>query len=200
MLENWPPNPFEAFKTWFEDLPASEPGRNAFSLATVNEVGQPSVRMLNLQKLDLLRGVFVFVTNLESRKARDILTNPHVGACFYWPSQNRQVCVEGVAYTISEDESDLYFEKFPFPDQLGLWASKQSKALKSREKLEHEIASLAKKFGDGPVPRPPHWSGFCIQPTAVEFWQEKPFQLHDRVLYAPSALHESGWEIRRVYP
>jgi pyridoxamine 5'-phosphate oxidase len=200
MLENCPPNPLEAFKTWFEDLPSGEPGRNAFSLATVNEVGQPSVRILNLQRLDLLRGVFVFVTNLESRKARDILTNPHVGACFYWPSQKRQVCIEGVAYTISEDESDLYFEKFPFPDQLGLWASKQSKALKSREKLEHEIAALAKKFGDGPIPRPPHWSGFCIQPTAVEFWQEKPFQLHDRILYTPSALHESGWEIRRVYP
>lgn len=196
-----PETPFELFKAWFDEAQKSESDDpNAMCLSTVNEVGQPSARMVLMKDCDYKRGVFIFYTNLESRKAKDILTNPHVALCFYWKSLHKQIRIEGVAYSISEEEADAYFATRLLGSQIGAWASKQSRELKSREKLESEVAAHAKKFGDNPVPRPPHWGGFCVQPTAVEFWQERPFRLHDRLLYTPSAFEESGWEMKRLYP
>jgi pyridoxamine 5'-phosphate oxidase len=201
MITNHPDNPFELFKTWFEEAQACEVNDpNAMCLSTVNEVGQPSSRMVLMKDCDYKRGVFIFYTNFESRKAKDILTNPHVALCFHWKSLKKQIRIEGVAYTASEEDADLYFSTRALGSQIGAWASKQSRELKSRDKLENEVAAVAKKLGDAPIPRPPHWGGFCVQPTAVEFWLERPFRLHDRLLYTPSAFEENGWEIKRLYP
>jgi pyridoxamine 5'-phosphate oxidase len=170
------------------------------SLATVNEMGQPSIRMVLLKECDYTRGVFIFYTNLESRKATDILTNPHVALSFYWKSLKKQIRIEGVAYSTSAEESDRYFASRPLGSQIGAWASSQSRPLASREKLEKRVAQFAQKYGDGPVPRPAHWGGFCVQPTAVEFWEERPFRLHDRLLFKPDSFAESGWETTRLFP
>lgn len=194
-------SPFDLFKLWFQEAEQIE-GRdyNAMTLATVNEVGQPSVRFVLLKDFNEKKGVFNFYTNFESRKAREILTNPHVALCFYWKSLKKQVRIEGIAYTISDNDADKYFASRALGSQIGAWASKQSQKLENREKLEKNVAKYAQKFGDGPIPRPPHWGGFCVQPSYVEFWQEKPFRLHERLVYTPSAFEESGWEKMTLYP
>lgn len=195
-----PQSPFLLFRAWYTNAQTLDPCASSMTLATVNEMGQPSARMVLLQECDYTRGVFIFYTHLESKKATDILTNPHVALCFYWKSLKRQVRIEGVAYSVSDEEADAFFASSPSSAQLVSWASPQSTIIKNRSDLEQNVALYAEKFGDHPISRPPHWSGFCVQPTSMEFWEERPFCLHERMLYTPSAFEDSGWSVTRLAP
>lgn len=193
----YPDNPFTLFQTWFDEASAQEINDpNAMSLATVDERGAPSVRIVLLKNISA--DGFTFFTNLESRKGVELAQNKNVALCFHWKTLQRQIRVEGLAVPVSEAVADAYFANRPVGSQIGAWASQQSRPVESRDVLEQELARYALKFGDEPVARPPHWSGFCVQPHAIEFWQERPFRLHDRMVY-----HRVGgdtWQQVRLYP
>jgi pyridoxamine 5'-phosphate oxidase len=140
---------------------------------------------------------FVFYTNLESRKSLELYENPRAALSFHWKSLRRQVRIEGVAREIGEEEADAYFATRPRDSQVGAWASDQSRPLASRALLEARFAELDRRFGEGPVPRPNFWSGFRIAPERIEFWQERPSRLHDRLLFTRAG---SGWRRQRLYP
>lgn len=198
-LTSFPDNPFDFFNDWFEEAASQEINDpNAMSLATVNAHGQPSVRMV-LLKGQPTKG-FTFFTNLESRKAQDIKNNPHVGLCFHWKSLQRQIRIEGVAQEVDSAEADTYFASRPVGFQLSAWASLQSRPLKNRDTLEARMADFAMKFGDSPIPRPSFWLGFRVIPSAIEFWQDRPFRLHDRILYTKIEPESDGWSVSRLYP
>ena len=189
-------NPFTLFQRWFAEAEAAEPrDANAMSVATVGPDGMPSVRILLLKGLDA-RG-FVFYTNLESRKGRQIQGNPKVALCFHWKSLGRQVRVEGPVERVSEAEADAYFASRPRGSQIGAWASLQSQPLESRSILEQRVAELEARYAGRDVPRPPHWSGTRVVPARLEFWREREFRLHDRLIYTPQ---EGGWLNERQYP
>lgn len=191
-----PENPFDFFNQWFEEAATKEINDpNAMSLATVGQDGHPSVRIVLLKMLDE-RG-FVFYTNLESRKGLELKSNQNVSLCFHWKSLLRQIRIEGKATPVSDEEADAYFAGRPQGSQLAAWASQQSRPLESREVLEQALAEYALQFGDGPVPRPPFWSGYRVAPRAIEFWQDRPFRLHDRVIYEK---HDTQWIMTRLYP
>lgn len=191
-----PDNPFEFFNQWFEEAAAKEINDpNAMSLATVGQDNRPSVRIVLLKTLD--EQGFVFYTNLESRKGLELQTNQNVALCFHWKTLQRQIRIEGTAVPVAPEEADAYFAGRPTGSQIAAWASKQSHPLESREVLEQALAEYAMKFGDDPVPRPPFWSGFRVIPRAMEFWQERPFRLHDRVIYEK---HDEIWAMTRLYP
>ncbi|WP_208111912.1 pyridoxamine 5'-phosphate oxidase [Zavarzinia compransoris] len=188
--------PFELFARWFEEAEAAEPNDpNAMALATADAAGQPSVRVVLMKDYDV-RG-FVFYTNFESDKGRALLANPRAGLDFHWKSLRRQVRVEGPVSAVAAAEADDYFASRPRDSQLGAWASAQSRPLRARAGFEAEIAATAARFEGGPVPRPPHWSGFRIAPARLEFWQDRPFRLHDRVIFTPA---DGGWRVHRLYP
>jgi len=190
------PDPFRQFAVWINQalsLNLLEP--NAMMLATSDALGHPSARMVLLKGFDQ-RG-FVFYTNYESRKAREITENPHAGLLFYWGELERQVRVSGVAERTTELESDAYFESRPVGHQLGAWASPQSSVTPNREAMELRFAETARRFEPGPVPRPPHWGGFRVIPNAIEFWQGRPNRMHDRLEYL---RHGDSWQIRRLAP
>jgi pyridoxamine 5'-phosphate oxidase len=189
------PEPIEQFARWFAEAAAKEPEPNAMSVATVAAGGAPSVRMILLKGVDD-RG-FVFYTNLDSRKAAELSGNPHVALCFHWKSLGRQVRVEGVVEAVSEREADAYFATRPRESQLGAWASDQSRPLASRSVLEERVAAVEKRFARGPIPRPPHWSGYRVLPSRVEFWEARPFRLHDRLVYVRDG---DAWRSERLYP
>jgi pyridoxamine 5'-phosphate oxidase len=157
---------------------------NGFALATVSPDGKPSVRVVLLKALDE-RG-FVFYTNLESRKARDLELNPAASACFWWPQLKEQVRVEGVVEPVSVEEADAYFATRPRGSQLGAWASRQSEPLDSREDLIGRFFKHMTEFKDAEVPRPPFWSGYRLVPDRIEFWYNRDDRLHDRFLYTRS--------------
>jgi len=140
---------------------------------------------------------FVFYTNLESRKGVQLHENPRAGLCFHWKSLRRQVRVEGAVESVEPAEADAYFASRPRSSQIGAWASSQSRPLATRFELERRIAIYTAKFGLGAVPRPPHWSGFRVLPSRIEFWEERPFRLHDRLVYHRA---EAGWTTERLYP
>jgi pyridoxamine 5'-phosphate oxidase len=189
-------DPFLQFSRWFQEaLNANLPEPNAMTLATTGADGQPSARIVLLKGYDD-RG-FVFYTNYQSRKSREIAENNAVCLLFYWGPLERQVRILGKVSRVSESESDEYFQSRPIGHQLGAWASNQSAIISGREALEENLARIAKRFELGPVPRPPHWGGFRVKPSLFEFWQGRSNRLHDRLEYAPSA---DGWAIRRLSP
>ncbi len=192
-----PANPLEAFALWFADANAHEPMAEAMNLATLSPEGQPRSRMV------LLKGVeddgFVFYTNYESRKARDLIAEPRVGLTFHWKSLERQVHVEGRSARVDAATSDEYWATRPRGSQLGGWMSDQSRPIASREALEAKRAEVLGRFGEeGPVPRPPHWGGFHVTPTRVELWQGRQDRLHDRLVYTRQA--DGSWATERLQP
>jgi pyridoxamine 5'-phosphate oxidase len=190
-------NPFEQFKIWFEQaLAAQLPEPNAMTIATATPDGKPSARMVLLKDYDE-RG-FVFYTNYESHKGRQLGENPWGALAFWWVQLERQVRIEGRVEKVSEAESDAYFHSRPIESQLGAWASHQSQAIESREVLEQRLQQLKQEYENKEIPRPPHWGGFRVIPTEIEFWQGRPSRLHDRLLYRRG--DDGSWRIQRLSP
>lgn len=191
-------DPIAFFKAWLKDAEESEPNDpNALSLATVDANGLPDVRMVLLKGCDD-RG-FVFYTNFESAKGREVLATMKAAMCFHWKSRRRQVRVRGPVETVTDEEADAYFLTRARRSRIGAWASDQSRPLESREALETKVDALSAKFGDGDIPRPPHWSGFRVMPVQIEFWQDGANRLHDRFVFARPAV-EAPWQVTRLYP
>jgi pyridoxamine 5'-phosphate oxidase len=188
-------DPMAQFLEWFRAVETLEEEPTAMTLASVGADGQPSARMVLLKGVDA-RG-FVFYTNLESRKGEQLGANPQAAALFHWKSLRRQVRIEGPVEPVSAEEADAYFASRPRASQIGAWASKQSRPLAGRFELERRVGEFGLKFGLGKVPRPPFWSGFRLLPERVEFWQDRPFRLHDRMLYLRKG---EGWETQQLYP
>ncbi|MBN9079081.1 MAG: pyridoxamine 5'-phosphate oxidase [Rhizobiales bacterium 65-79] len=189
--------PFELFASWLKDAEASEPNDpNAMALATVDPEGLPDVRMVLLKGFDT-KG-FVFYTNLESRKGEELRSTMKAALCFHWKSLRRQVRVRGPVERVSDAEADAYFATRPRGSRIGAWASKQSRPLESRFALEKAVAEYTAKYTIGAIPRPPHWSGFRIVPTSIEFWADRPFRLHDRIAFGRA--DGETWEKTRLYP
>lgn len=191
-------DPFALFAAWLSEAEASELNDpNATALATVDAAGLPDVRMVLLKGVDS-RG-FVFYTNFESAKGREILQNPKAAMCFHWKSLRRQVRVRGPVETVSDEEADAYFASRPRGSRIGAWASRQSRPLETRHALEKAVAQFTARFGLGAIPRPPHWSGLRILPTQFEFWHDRPFRLHERLVFSRESLTDA-WRTTRLYP
>jgi pyridoxamine 5'-phosphate oxidase len=195
--------PFVLFEQWLADAERHEPNDpNAMALATVDASGQPNVRMVLLKGLDAEgrenRG-FVFYTNYESAKGRELIATSKAALDFYWKSLRRQVRVRGIVSQVSPEEADAYFATRPRGAQLGAWASQQSRPLASRFALEKAVAGAAAKFHIGRIPRPPHWSGFRVTPLEIEFWHGRLSRLHERVVFRRESP-EQAWLRTRLYP
>ena len=195
--------PFALFADWLRDAEASEPNDpNAMALATVDADGLPNVRMVLLKGVDgadaTLRG-FVFYTNLESAKGRELAATPKAALCFHWKSLRRQVRVRGSVSAVSSEEADAYFASRARGSRLGAWASAQSRPLESRFALEKAVATVTARYPIGEIPRPQHWSGFRITPLEIEFWHDRPFRLHDRLVFRRGDA-AALWEKQRLYP
>ena len=188
--------PFAPFARWFELAGKSEPLAETMTLATASRDGAPSVRAVLLKGAD--RRGFVFYTNFESRKAEELFANPRAALCFHWKSLQRQVRIEGVVSVVSDDEAEAYFASRPRDSQIGAWASDQSRPVADRSDLERRFASFSRQYAEcAVVPRPAYWSGFRVAPERVEFWQERPFRLHDRVLFTRAG---ERWRKQRLFP
>jgi pyridoxamine 5'-phosphate oxidase len=187
--------PLVPFRRWLDEAWKGEPNAHAMTLATATPEGRPSARMVLLNGLDA-RG-FVFYTNLESRKSIELSANPYAALCFMWKSLNRQVRVEGPVERVDDEEADTYFASRPRDSQLGAWASDQSRPLESRAVLERRVEEFSRRFAEGRVQRPAYWSGFRVVPQRVEFWKERPFRLHDRLLFIREG---EGWRRQRLFP
>jgi pyridoxamine 5'-phosphate oxidase len=190
-------DPFALFAEWFEAAKASEPNDpEAMALATVDAAGMPDVRMVLLKGFD--RSGFVFYTNLESRKGEQLAQVAKAALCLHWKSLRRQIRVRGNVRPVEPAEADAYFASRPRLSRLGAWASQQSRPLPSRLALEKAVAAYTARFAVGPIPRPPHWSGFRVVPQEIEFWRDGAFRLHDRVRF--SRNNAGGWEKIRLFP
>lgn len=192
-----PDDPIERFRNWYESA-GRHPGvrdASAMALATADRAGRPSVRMVLLKGFDS-KG-FLFYTNLASPKARDLDSNPVAELCFHWAPLEKQVRVHGRVEAAGAAEADAYFATRPRLSQLGAWASAQSSPMRSRFTLEAKVALEAARFGVGSVPRPPHWSGYRVVPSTIEFWTQRPFRHHERMLYSRSG---QDWEMQWLFP
>ncbi|MCZ7660827.1 MAG: pyridoxamine 5'-phosphate oxidase [Xanthobacteraceae bacterium] len=190
--------PLRLFAAWFAEASAAEPADpNAMTLATLGEDGFPDARIVLLKGVDD-RG-FVFYTNTESRKGRELAAYPKAALVFLWKSLKRQVRVRGPVERVTDAEADAYFATRPKLAQIGAWASQQSRPLESRLAFEKAVALYTAKHALGAVPRPPHWSGFRIVPHAIEFWHDRPYRLHDRIEFRREAFGGS-WTKTRLYP
>jgi pyridoxamine 5'-phosphate oxidase len=188
--------PWDLFASWLKEASASEPNDpTAMALATAGEDGMPNVRVVLMKGADE-RG-FVFYTNAESAKGRDLAGNPRAALVFHWKSLRRQVRAKGTVTRVSDAEADAYFQSRPRDSRIGAWASQQSRLLESRFALEKAVALYAAKHAIGEVPRPPYWTGYRIAPISVEFWQDRPFRLHDRLVFTRAG---EGWTTTRLYP
>ncbi len=189
-------NPIELFREWLTEAEASEPvNPNAMALATSTPDGKPSVRMVLLKGVD--EKGFVFYTNTESRKGRELVENMEASLCFYWKSLARQVRVDGTVETVTDEEADAYFASRDRMAKIGAWASKQSHPMEGTFELEKSAAKFTAKFNIGDVPRPEFWSGYRVIPHTIEFWKEQLFRLHDRLVYYRA---DDGWTTQRLFP
>jgi pyridoxamine 5'-phosphate oxidase len=195
--------PFVLFESWLKDAERHEPNdANAMALATVDSAGQPNVRMVLLKALDPARRAdrgFVFFTNFESAKGRELIANPRAALDFHWKSLHRQVRVRGTVTQVAPEEADAYFATRPRGAQIAAWASQQSRPLESRFALEKAVAAQAAKHLIGAVPRPPHWSGFRVTPLEIEFWHSRLSRLHERVVFRRDTAG-GDWRKTRLYP
>ena len=190
--------PFRLFAAWLAEATTTEPrDPTAMTLATVDADGLPDARMVLLKGAD--EAGFVFYTNMESQKGRELAANPVAALVFHWKSSNRQVRVRGPVERVTAQEADAYFASRAKQAQIGAWASQQSRPLESRLAFEKQVALYAAKYAIGTVPRPPYWSGYRIVPSTIEFWQDRPFRLHDRVVFNRAAPGDV-WRKTRLYP
>ena len=188
--------PWELFASWLDEASRSEPNDpTAMALATADADGLPDVRMVLLKQAD--ESGFVFYTNVESAKGRELAANPQAALVMHWKSLRRQVRARGTVTKVSDAEADAYFQSRARDSRIGAWASQQSRPLESRFALEKAVAFYAAKHAVGEVPRPAYWTGFRIAPVSIEFWQDRPFRLHDRVLFEKEG---EGWRKTRLYP
>jgi pyridoxamine 5'-phosphate oxidase len=192
-------DPIERFRALLAQAEAVDrsilPEPTAMMLATAGDDGQPSLRVVLLKAVDE-RG-FVFYTNYESRKGRELLAHPRAALCFHWQTLERQVRIEGDAEPVAAEEADAYFATRARLSQIGAWASKQSRPLESDAELEARVAEAEERFAGGAVPRPPHWSGFRVVPRRIEFWRNRAFRLHERLVYE---REDGNWRVTRLYP
>jgi len=190
--------PLRLFAAWFAEAKRSEPvNPEAMTLATVDAHGMPNARMVLLKGFDA-QG-FVFYTNLDSVKGHELAEVPKAALTFYWKSLQRQVRLRGSVEPVSAEEADAYFATRSRIAQIGAWASNQSAPLESRMAFEKAVARFTAKFGIGTVSRPPHWSGYRVVPQQIEFWQERPFRLHDRIVFRHDDP-DAPWSKTRLYP
>ena len=195
-LINSDKKPIELFQEWFEEAKKSEINDpNAMNLATISSDGKPSSRIVLLKSYDD-KG-FVFYTNSNSKKGRAIKNNDSVALNFHWKTLQRQIRIEGNVSQISNAEADEYYNSRPLGSRIGAWASLQSEELDDRSTLTKRVEEFEKKFLDNNVPRPPHWNGYLVAPILIEFWQDMPFRLHDRLEFR---MENDGWVTRKLYP
>lgn len=191
------PDPLEQFALWFDEATKSgnlEP--NAMALATASAGGQPNCRTVLLRGFDA--NGFVFYTNYESRKGRELAQNPRASLVFYWPELERQVRVQGIVEQVTRAESELYFQTRPPGHRLGAWASIQSSIVKDRNTLDSALAAAAVQFPDEEIPLPPYWGGYRVLPLTIEFWQGRANRMHDRIEYVRG--EDGAWSFRRLAP
>jgi pyridoxamine 5'-phosphate oxidase len=190
--------PLVLFANWLKEAGEKEPNDpNAMALATADETGAPDVRMVLLKEFDA-RG-FAFYSNFESAKGRQLAANPKAALCFHWKSLRRQVRLKGDIVPVSAEEADAYFQSRDRGARLGAWASAQSRPLETRFALEQKVAEFAAKFGLGKIPLPPHWGGYRLVPSHIEFWRDRPFRLHDRLVFTRENA-QAVWVRSRLYP
>ncbi len=190
-----PHHPLPLFQLWFDQaVKAQCPEPNSMTLATADQAGNPSARIVLLKGAD--QSGFTFFTNYESQKGRELTIRPQAALLFHWHELERQVRIKGLVERVSPADSDEYFHSRPAASRIGAWASPQSSAIPNREFLEDAEKRFKAEFGDSP-PRPEHWGGYCLQPTEIEFWQGRPSRLHDRIHYK---LEGSSWKIERLAP
>jgi pyridoxamine 5'-phosphate oxidase len=191
-------DPFVLFDAWMEEAKKSEPNEpNAMAIATADAEGRPNVRMVLLKEASA--NGFVFYTNYDSAKGSELAANPNAALCFHWKSTARQVRVRGPVTKVSETESDAYFESRAKDSKIGAWASAQSRPMEGRFAFEKEVAKYAARYALTKVPRPPYWGGFRVTPLEIEFWRNKPFRLHDRLVYR-RATPGDPWRTERLFP